>query len=58
MGLATLLTPQIGYMKAAEIAKESEQTGKPVREIVAAKGIMSLDAFDALVLKAAREGEI
>ena len=58
VGLATLLNPQIGYMKAAEIAKESEQSGKPVREIVAAKGIMSLNAFDALVLKAAREGEI
>jgi len=58
VGLATLLNPQIGYMKAAEIAKESEQSGKPVREIVAAHGIMSLEAFDALVLKAARDGNV
>ncbi|MEO1767056.1 aspartate ammonia-lyase [Thiobacter aerophilum] len=58
VGLATLLNPRIGYMKAAEIAKESEKTGKPVREIVAAHGIMSAEAFDALVLKAARDGRI
>ena len=58
VGLATLLNPQIGYMKAAEIAKESEQSGKPVREIVAAHGIMSVDEFDALVLKAARDGKV
>jgi len=57
VGLATLLNPQIGYMQAAEIAKESEQSGKPVREIVAAHGIMSREAFDALVLKAARDGK-
>ena len=58
VGLATLLNPTIGYMKAAEIAKESEKSGKPVREIVAAHGIMSVEAFDALVLKAARDGKI
>jgi len=58
VGLATLLNPSIGYMKAAEIAKESEKSGKPVRDIVAAHGIMSADAFDALVLKAARDGKI
>jgi aspartate ammonia-lyase len=58
VGLATLLNPTIGYMKAAEIAKESEKSGKPVRDIVAAHGIMSVEAFDALVLKAARDGKI
>jgi aspartate ammonia-lyase len=58
VGLATLLNPQIGYMKAAEIAKESEKSGRPVREIVAERAIMSMEAFDALVLKAARDGKI
>ena len=53
VGLATLLNPQIGYMKAAEIAKESQHSGKPVREIVAEHGIMSREAFDVLVLNAA-----
>jgi aspartate ammonia-lyase len=58
VGLATLLNPQIGYMKAAEIAKESEKSGKPVRDIVAEHGIMGREEFDALVLKAARDGKV
>jgi len=45
-------------MKAAEVAKESEKSGRPVREIVAERGIMSAEAFDKLVLKAARDGKI
>ncbi len=58
VGLATLLNPTIGYMKAADIAKESEKSGKPVREIVAHHQIMSREEFDALVLKAARDGKV
>ena len=56
VALATLLNPSIGYMKAAEIAKESEKSGQPVRDIVAQHQIMSREEFDALVLKAARDG--
>jgi aspartate ammonia-lyase len=56
VGLATLLNTHIGYSKAAEIAKESEKTGKPVRDIVAEKNLMDVEAFDAIVLKAARDG--
>jgi aspartate ammonia-lyase len=53
VALATLLNTKIGYMKAGEIAKESEKTGKPVRDIVAEHGIMDLAEFDRLVLEAA-----
>lgn len=53
VGLATLLNTRIGYVKAAEIAKKSEQTGKPVREIVTAHKLMSESEFNALVLAAA-----
>jgi aspartate ammonia-lyase len=56
VGLATLLNPVIGYAAAAEVAKESEQSGRPVRDIVAERGLLSATEFDALVLKAAREG--
>ena len=56
VGLATLLNTHIGYTKAAEIAKESEKSGKPVRDIVAEKKLMDIDDFDAIVLKAARDG--
>ena len=58
VGLATLLNTRIGYAKAAEIAKESEHTGRPVRELVEQHGLMSGAAFDELVLKAARDGKI
>jgi aspartate ammonia-lyase len=58
VGLATLLNPHIGYMQAAEVAKESEKSGRPVREIVAERGIMSAEEFDKLVLKAARDGQV
>ncbi len=58
IGLATLLSTTIGYAAAAKIAKKSEATGKPVREIVAEQGLMTIEAFDALVLKAARDGQI
>jgi len=58
VGLATLLNTRIGYAAAAEIAKESEKTQRPVRDIVAERGLMSGEDFDALVLKAARDGMI
>ncbi len=58
VGLATLLNTRIGYAAAAEVAKESEQSGRPVRDIVAERGLMAAEDFDALVLKAARDGTI
>jgi fumarate hydratase class II/aspartate ammonia-lyase len=56
VGLATLLNTHIGYAQAAEVAKESEKTGRHVRDIVAGRGLMSVEDFDAIVLKAARDG--
>ncbi|MDA1107360.1 MAG: aspartate ammonia-lyase [Proteobacteria bacterium] len=56
VALATLLNPSIGYEQAAKIAQESEKTGRPVRDIVAERGLMTHEAFDALVLTAARAG--
>ncbi len=53
VALATLLNTRIGYMQAAEIAKESERSGRPVRDIVAERDLMSAVEFDALVLAAA-----
>ena len=53
VALATLLNTRIGYAQAAEIAKASEQSGRPVREIVSEQGLMTAREFDALVLAAA-----
>lgn len=58
VGLATLLNTRIGYTAAAELAKTSEKTGRPVRDIVAEQKLMTPQEFDALVLQAAREGNI
>ena len=58
VGLATLLNTAIGYAKAAEVAKVSEKTGRPVRELVAEQGLMTREDFDKLVEQAAREGNI
>jgi fumarate hydratase class II/aspartate ammonia-lyase len=58
VALATLLNTHIGYAKAAEVAKQSEKSGRPVRELVAEQDLMSVEEFDALVLKAARDGII
>ncbi len=58
VGLATLLNTAIGYNAAAEVAKASARSGRPVREIVAKRGLMSAEAFDRLVEQAAIEGNI
>ena len=58
VGLATLLNTAIGYAAAAEVAKESERSGRPIREVVAAKGLMTAEVFDELVEQAAVDGNI
>ena len=58
VGLATLLNTSIGYAAATEIAQEAERSGKPVRDIVAEKGLLSAAEFDRLVAQAAIEGNI
>ena len=58
VGLATLLNSTIGYAAAAEVAKESARSGRPVRDIVAEKNLMSAAAFERLVEQAAIAGNI
>ena len=41
LALVTALNTHIGYLNAANVAKESLTTGKPIREIVLAQGLMS-----------------
>jgi len=55
--LATLLNTSIGYSAAAEVARESARSGRPVRDIVAQKGLMKLEEFDRLVERAAVAGK-
>jgi len=45
LALVTALNPHIGYLKAAEVAKESLATGKPLRQIVLEQKLMSSEAL-------------
>jgi aspartate ammonia-lyase len=49
--LVTLLNPYIGYLKAAEIYKESLNTKKSIRELVLSKGLMSKEQVDKVLSK-------
>ena len=48
LALATLLSPIIGYEKAAEIAKEALKTGKSVKDVVIEKKIMRRDEIERI----------
>jgi fumarate hydratase class II len=45
--LVTALNPHIGYDAAAAVAKEALATGKTLKEVVLAKGLMTANALDA-----------
>lgn len=47
--LVTALVPQIGYDKAAQIAKAAMQNGTTLREEAIAGGLVSAEQFDAIV---------
>jgi aspartate ammonia-lyase len=49
--LVTLLNPHIGYLKAAEIYKESTETGINIRQLVLSRGLMSKDDLDKVLSK-------
>ncbi|HEV8538683.1 MAG TPA: aspartate ammonia-lyase [Bacteroidota bacterium] len=44
--VVTVLNPHIGYLKAAEIAKEYLKSGKSIRQIVLEKGLLAADQLD------------
>jgi len=47
--LVTVISPHIGYLTAAEIAKESHATGRTIREIVLERELLSEDELDQLL---------
>ncbi len=48
-GLATILNPFIGYERAAAIAKECLATGRPVADLVLARGWMTKQELDRVM---------
>jgi len=49
LGLATALSPYIGYLRAAELAHEALAAGKSIRSVALQKGILSEAEFDRIV---------
>jgi aspartate ammonia-lyase len=46
---ATALSPYIGYAATAEIAKESVKTGRPIRDLVLERGLLSAERVDQIL---------
>jgi aspartate ammonia-lyase len=46
--VVTVLNPHIGYLAAAEIAKEYLKSGKSIRDIVLEKGLLSREQLDTV----------
>ncbi len=55
--LVTALAPEIGYDKAAEIAKRAHKNGTSLREEAIKSGLVDGDMFDAIVRPEAMVGE-
>ena len=51
--LVTLLNPQLGYEVSAELAMEALASERTIRELVLERGLMTSDAYDALVKESA-----
>jgi aspartate ammonia-lyase len=51
--LATVLTPRLGYLKVAEVLHESEKTGRPVKELLVAHGLLTREEVDTMLGPAA-----
>ncbi|HXC39878.1 MAG TPA: aspartate ammonia-lyase, partial [Burkholderiales bacterium] len=49
VGMVTALNPFIGYAMATEIAKEAEETGRSVYDLVLEKGLMRREQLDAIL---------
>jgi aspartate ammonia-lyase len=48
MSIVTVLNPHIGYLAAAEIAKESIKSGKTIRQLVIEKGLLSAEELEKI----------
>ncbi|MTI95587.1 MAG: aspartate ammonia-lyase [Firmicutes bacterium] len=49
VGIITAINPHVGYETASAVAKEAITTGRPVREIVLERGILTEDELDIIL---------
>lgn len=49
VGIITAINPHVGYETAASIAREAITTGRPVREIVLERGVLTSEELDLIL---------
>lgn len=49
IGIVTALNPYIGYENATAVAREAHETGKSVREVVLARGLLTAERLDEIL---------
>ena len=49
IGLVTAVAPHLGYEQSAEIAKEAQLNGEPVRQLILAKGLLSEEELNIIL---------
>ena len=50
VGIVTAMLPHIGYENSAMIAKEAYNTGRPVREVILEKGLITKEQMDKILV--------
>ena len=50
VALVTVLTPKVGYQKAAELVRRACSTGRPLKDLVVEEGILSKDESERLLV--------
>ena len=51
--LATVLTPRLGYLKVAELLHEAERLGRPVKELLVERNLLTREEVESLLGEAA-----
>ncbi len=49
VGIVTALLPHIGYENSSMLAKEAYTTGRPIREIILEKGLLSQEKMEHIL---------
>ena len=49
VGVVTALLPHIGYENSAMLAKEAYNTGKPIRQVIMEKGLLSREKMEHIL---------
>ncbi|MCR5177058.1 MAG: aspartate ammonia-lyase [Anaerovibrio sp.] len=49
VGIVTALLPHVGYENAAMLAKEAYNSGRPIREVILEKGLLTKEKLDVIL---------